>query len=298
MPPPGWYPDPVDARAQRWWDGTAWTEHVAYPQTAMVGAPAGPAPTATAPAVPTPSKGVVAPPEGRWGLWDIGWTALAVLAMFVVGFVLVAVLAIANPDLVIGNDLAYGDPAVAWALVISQTLVMAALAGWPMIAARWKGDGWRRSFGFVVNGRAWWVGAVGGIGTFLTLVILTAIASVIVGESIDSAAADVVSQMSNVTLAYAFFLMLIAIGAPFVEEMAFRGLMWGAIVKRGWSPWLATSISAVFFGLFHFEPLRVVPLIAAGFVLGVVRHYGGLGAAMFSHAIVNTIGVGVLLLAG
>lgn len=27
--PAGWYPDPSDAAAQRWWDGGRWTEHVA-----------------------------------------------------------------------------------------------------------------------------------------------------------------------------------------------------------------------------------------------------------------------------
>ncbi|MGH7293261.1 MAG: DUF2510 domain-containing protein, partial [Myxococcota bacterium] len=26
---PGWYPDPIDRTVQRWWDGNAWTEHVA-----------------------------------------------------------------------------------------------------------------------------------------------------------------------------------------------------------------------------------------------------------------------------
>lgn len=33
LPPPsvpaGWYPDPRDARLQRYWNGTAWTEHTA-----------------------------------------------------------------------------------------------------------------------------------------------------------------------------------------------------------------------------------------------------------------------------
>ena len=27
MPDAGWYPDPMNARHRRWWDGNAWTEH-------------------------------------------------------------------------------------------------------------------------------------------------------------------------------------------------------------------------------------------------------------------------------
>ncbi|WP_443070475.1 DUF2510 domain-containing protein, partial [Streptomyces sp. Z38] len=26
-PPSGWYPDPHAPHLERWWDGTAWTEH-------------------------------------------------------------------------------------------------------------------------------------------------------------------------------------------------------------------------------------------------------------------------------
>jgi uncharacterized Tic20 family protein len=38
QPPPGWYPDPSAPGAQRWWDGTRWTEHSSAPQPAP-GAP-------------------------------------------------------------------------------------------------------------------------------------------------------------------------------------------------------------------------------------------------------------------
>ena len=31
LPPPGWYPDPTNARAQRYWDGTRWTSFAQPP---------------------------------------------------------------------------------------------------------------------------------------------------------------------------------------------------------------------------------------------------------------------------
>ncbi|MFH9014397.1 DUF2510 domain-containing protein [Streptomyces sp. NPDC017943] len=42
-PPPGWYPDPRPPHQERWWDGTAWTEHRRAPAvtTAAVPRPAG-----------------------------------------------------------------------------------------------------------------------------------------------------------------------------------------------------------------------------------------------------------------
>ncbi|MEF3405379.1 DUF2510 domain-containing protein [Agromyces sp. CCNWLW203] len=56
--PAGWYPDPSDAAAQRWWNGVQWTEHVApAAPVAPVAAPVVPpvvAPQVTAPAYVAP----------------------------------------------------------------------------------------------------------------------------------------------------------------------------------------------------------------------------------------------------
>ncbi|MFE1847894.1 DUF2510 domain-containing protein, partial [Streptomyces sp. NPDC059515] len=50
-PPPGWYRDPHAPHLERWWDGTAWTEHRRAPGAAGApgvpgapGAPGGPVP--------------------------------------------------------------------------------------------------------------------------------------------------------------------------------------------------------------------------------------------------------------
>ncbi|WP_239063945.1 DUF2510 domain-containing protein, partial [Streptomyces sp. SID14436] len=55
-PPPGWYRDPHAPHLERWWDGTAWTEHRRAPGAAgapgVPGAPGGPVPAPGAPAGP------------------------------------------------------------------------------------------------------------------------------------------------------------------------------------------------------------------------------------------------------
>lgn len=40
-PAPGWYPDPEDARQQRYWDGSAWTEHRTPGGSASTGSASG-----------------------------------------------------------------------------------------------------------------------------------------------------------------------------------------------------------------------------------------------------------------
>jgi hypothetical protein len=52
-PPPGWYPDPQDASAQRWWSGRDWTEHTQ------------PSPGATPAAKPQPAAHTA--PQSRQG---------------------------------------------------------------------------------------------------------------------------------------------------------------------------------------------------------------------------------------
>ncbi|MFH8992200.1 DUF2510 domain-containing protein [Streptomyces sp. NPDC017940] len=54
-PPPGWYPDPSRPAVQRWWDGSAWTEHRHGPEATVH--PARPRPEFAATAVaPLPAR--------------------------------------------------------------------------------------------------------------------------------------------------------------------------------------------------------------------------------------------------
>jgi len=241
------------------------------------------------PAVPVTSKWsrVVGPPQGRWGL---GAAALALGPIFVLTIVSVWLTVSSGSSGSTGTDLAPLGQIGAWIVVISIVLPWVWLAGIPLAASYLRGPGWTRSFGLVISKRALWWGLGGGVTTFLVITVAVTVSQVFSDTEISSAAGDLALQISQYSVAFTVFLLLVAFGAPFVEELVFRGLLWGAIVKHGWSPWVATVVSGVLFGAFHGEPSRLVALALGGIVLGVVRQYGGLGAAMIAHSFVNVIG--------
>jgi membrane protease YdiL (CAAX protease family) len=282
MPPAGWYPDPWDPSGRRYWDGLAWTAGVA------------PAAVPAQPSEVRPAARVTGPPEGRWGWGDVGWTSLATAVLVLLPTVGLVVWVLASGATALDLSSVGG----AWLVVALQLLMWLGMAGWPLWAGSRKGPGWRRSYGFVVSGRALALGLGGGILLFFGMTALDVIVSVVFDIQIDSAAAEMVDQLRSVTAAFTVLLVMIALGAPFVEELSFRGLLWGAVVKRGASPWLATAIAAVPFAVIHFEPARIVSLLYAGVLLGVIRHFGGLGSAMLAHATVNSTAAVLLALSG
>ncbi|MEU0598248.1 DUF2510 domain-containing protein [Streptomyces sp. NPDC006393] len=84
-PPPGWYRDPSAPHLERWWDGTAWTDHRRAPE-----APQPQPPTPLQP--PTPSQ----PPAGG------GSSRAKAVALTTAGAVLVA--AVVTGAVVLGRD--------------------------------------------------------------------------------------------------------------------------------------------------------------------------------------------------
>lgn len=80
-PPAGWFPDPNNAQQRRYWDGSAWTEHVSPAPGVTPITPAASAPT-TVPYTTSPaaSGGI-----GEWVKQHKVWTA--VIAVVVIGII-------------------------------------------------------------------------------------------------------------------------------------------------------------------------------------------------------------------
>ncbi|WP_156721580.1 DUF2510 domain-containing protein [Streptomyces apocyni] len=89
--PPGWYPDPSVPSLERWWDGTAWTEHTRAPQQAghsaeqLAGQSAG-QPVGFGPAQPMPASGP-GQSAGRGKMIALAVAGVVLIAAIVTGVV-------------------------------------------------------------------------------------------------------------------------------------------------------------------------------------------------------------------
>ena len=85
------------------------------------------------------------------------------------------------------------------------------------------------------------------------------------------------------------------VGAPFFEELFFRGIILRALARifgrlGGVGPVLAVVLSGLLFGLAHAESLQLLGLAIFGIILGVVSYRTGrLGMNIVAHASFNLL---------
>jgi membrane protease YdiL (CAAX protease family) len=107
---------------------------------------------------------------------------------------------------------------------------------------------------------------------------------------------DMVASIDNPGL-LAGLVLLACVLAPIVEELIFRGFFFNAALRFA-PPLVAAALSAVLFGLAHFEPSALFPLACGGFVLALVYYRtGSLVSSMISHALFNATNVVLVLFA-
>lgn len=88
---------------------------------------------------------------------------------------------------------------------------------------------------------------------------------------------------------------VLAVGAPIVEELYFRGLVLRGMTER-YRPAVAVVVTALLFALAHFEAVQFAGLAAFGVVLGTLAHrLGRLGPSVAAHAAFNAAAVVSLL---
>jgi membrane protease YdiL (CAAX protease family)/Pyruvate/2-oxoacid:ferredoxin oxidoreductase delta subunit len=85
--------------------------------------------------------------------------------------------------------------------------------------------------------------------------------------------------------------VLVAIAAPFVEELAFRGIILAAVGSR-WGMWPAIAISSVLFAVYHASVWLFFPMLVLGAALGwVAWTRRSLWPAIALHVLYNALAV-------
>ncbi len=101
-------------------------------------------------------------------------------------------------------------------------------------------------------------------------------------------------------LAFALLLIAASVIAPFVEELFFRGFLFG-LYRRRQPLWVAYIASSVLFTIVHLEPIRMNPSQMAGLSVGIFmlalmlawlyQHTGALYPSIVAHAVNNATGL-------
>ena len=227
----------------------------------------------------------------RWGLADV--VILVAAALFV-------------PILILSVALGLGVPKTGGAfLLLAATTPWIAFAGWPLLTTHLQGNGVRIDLGYVFRRSdiGWGIG--GGAACFVLATPVGWLTEKIFGN-FGSAAGDAAAQSTAPRWVLVLYAVMVSTGAPLIEELAFRGLVFGAVAKhasgRGESLraimiWAGFWTTVLFAGI-HLEPVRIPVLLVIGAVLSFLRiRTGRVGAGVIAHAINNIPGaLGIALL--
>ena len=228
----------------------------------------------------------------RWGLVDV---VVLMIGAFLVPFIGLSVALAAGMT---STSAVY--------LLLAATTPWVALAGWPLLTTRLQGNGPRIDLGFAFRRSDLGWGVLGGLAALLLGGLAALLSTAVFGE-FSSAAGDIATESGAPRVVLVVFAVLVAFGAPVVEELAFRGLVYAAVAKRvarGTTSlrrvqWFAGSWTSVLFTLVHFEYKRVLVLLVIAAVLAFLRaRTGRCGASVVAHAVNNLPGAVSIALIG
>lgn len=189
-----------------------------------------------------------------------------------------------------------GDDRRTLGLVLAGLVgLWAGFVGAPVVAARRKGSGSVvADFGLRLRPVDVPLGIAVGAASQLVLVPLLYLPFKWLAPGFHERVGEETDEVLDVTAAGGriVLVVLLVLAAPLVEELFYRGLVQGALLKRLGRPAPAVAIGAVVFGVTHYEPVALLGLVAFGLVLGTLAQRAGrLGPALVAHAAFNAVAV-------
>lgn len=111
------------------------------------------------------------------------------------------------------------------------------------------------------------------------------------GEEILPSVNNVILQIATTPGRAVLSVLVLGVLAPLVEELVFRGLLYGYVDGR-FGATAALILSTLLFGLAHVEPIHIAVVLPIGLLIGWIRmRTGSLLPAITAHVANNTVAV-------
>jgi membrane protease YdiL (CAAX protease family) len=243
------------------------------------------------PVLPPPPAPAPRPP--RWGLGDF---LVGVFGGYALASLIAAIWYAVSGD----DELNLAGQAV------SQMGLWTGMVGAAVVASHRKGAG-TLAEDFGLKGKWSDIGLGVVVALCVQLLVLPGIAYLLrplLGEpEVSGPVQDLLDRSQG--LAFAGLILSVAVGAPIVEELFFRGLLLRSLQRRV-PDWAAVATSAVAFGIAHGSALPVdavllvmTSLTVFGAILAVMAiRTGRLGPSIVTHAVFNLFTLLYLTLTG
>jgi uncharacterized protein len=192
--------------------------------------------------------------------------------------------------------LAHNRPVTVSMVTVALAVPTATAALLAVLITTWRGNGPRADLRLRWSWRAVGVGALFGVGGFFLALPASRIYVKLAGPHATSAlGAAFAGARASWPVAVVVFL-LVALVAPFCEEIVYRGMLWGAVERR-WGGWVALAATTVVFALAHLEFSRFPLLLVVAIPIGLARLYSAnLTAAVVVHQMTNLVPATYLML--
>jgi membrane protease YdiL (CAAX protease family) len=274
-PRAGWYVDPLGQQSWRWWDGHRWLRD---------------------------PGGGVAVQERAWApASDDHAHGLRGGVVAFVGFLVSIGLGLGGALLATTLGASEGSLTT---LCAGQAGLWTGMFGTCVVVARRNGGGLRGLGLARVRAIDCGAGAVTSMVMRVTAAVVALVLILVFG--LDSFRRTTNAPTEGITpsvLAAIVVVAIVCVGAPFFEELFFRGVVQGVLVRRRGAR-VAVVVQACMFALVHYRVGMTLALTlttwgqiaVAGFFLGVLRwRCERLGPGMVAHALFNAVAMVVLL---
>ena len=166
---------------------------------------------------------------------------------------------------------------------VSAGALIFALSEW----SNWIGAGY---FAGKLKGECGWF-LIAIFASPVIWITLTMIMNAVMGGGGDWVYADAESaeyaSAMTLTLSGAFYAVILA---PVLEELTYRGVGMGAILARGWHPFVAIGMMSAFFAAIHvqYSLAAMFVVFVGGIWFGILRLMSGsVGVAIAAHISIN-----------